>query len=77
MKLHKTPYYDRIAEILTRRGLIGRYDPRHIEAYIRCEYSTLDHLSKEKFYQEVTIGIQCIQEGGIDAAERAAQSFGL
>ena len=52
-------------------------DPRHAEAYIRLEHSTLDGLSAEKFRQECEIAAACVDEGGISAAEFLAESFGL
>ena len=52
-------------------------DPRHIEGFMRLEYATLSHLSKRVFNREVKIAVACIREGGKEAAERNAQSFGL
>lgn len=61
-----------------REHLKGRdYDPRHIEGYMRLQYSALDHLDRATFAQEVEIGVGCIKQGGVEAAERNAQSFGL
>lgn len=71
-----SPYTRTIREELARQGKIGT-DPRHVEAYMRLEHSTLDGLSRSQFKQEVAIGIACIEEGGILAAESCAQSFGL
>ena len=67
----KSLYADRI------RALEPHYDPRHIEGYMRLQYSTLDHLDADTFAHEVDIAVGCIQEGGTEAAERNAQSFGL
>ena len=53
------------------------FDARHIEGYMRLQYSTLDHLDRRTFNREIRLCIECIKEGGIDAAERNAQSFGL
>lgn len=53
------------------------HDPRHIEGYMRLQHSILGNLSKQQFSREVTLCIACIKEGGVDAAERNAQSFGL
>lgn len=53
------------------------YDPRHIEAYIRLEYSTLSHLSRATLRREVAIAKACIDEGGKEEAEQCARSFGL
>jgi hypothetical protein len=70
-------YQQTIKEILAAQGCVGKYDPRHIEAYMRLEHSTLDGLSLSKFKREVTLCAQCVDEGGRDAAERNARSFGL
>lgn len=53
------------------------YDPRHIEGYMRLQHDYPSRLSKQQFSREVTLCIACIVEGGVDAAERNAQSFGL
>ena len=71
-----TPYTQAIREQLARTGHIGT-DPRHVEAYMRLEHPTLDGLSTRQFADEVRIGVACIQEAGVDTAERCAQSFGL
>jgi hypothetical protein len=52
-------------------------DPRHLEGFIRLQYSTLDHLDWPTIKREVKLGVACIKEGGVEAAERNAQSFGL
>lgn len=53
------------------------YDSRHVEAYMRSEHGTLDHLSPDAFAAEVVIAVLCIEEGGREMAERIARSFGL
>ena len=53
------------------------YDPRHIEAYMRLAHSTLDGLSPEEFRFEVALGMACVDEGGLDNAERLARSCAL
>jgi hypothetical protein len=58
-------------------GHVGQYDPRHIEAYMRIEHSTLDGLSPVQFAKEVEIGMACVDSDGTDNAERLARSFGL
>jgi hypothetical protein len=69
-------YQKRISEILQS---IGRADinPRHIEAYMRLEHSTLDGLSSVKFRKEVIFCSQVIDYDGIENAESCAKSFGL
>lgn len=63
-------------EIAAHKAAVG-YDPRHIEGYMRLQHSILGNLSKQQFSREVRLCVECIKEGGIDAAERNAQSFGL
>ena len=53
------------------------FDPRHVEAWMRLEVGTFGNLSKEKFASEVAMAKQCITEGGIEASEDLALSFGL
>lgn len=67
-------YRARIAALLNP---VDNIDPRHIEAYMRVEHSTLDGLSPRQFAAEVVLARKCIREGGKDMAERIAQSFGL
>lgn len=69
-------YQNKVREELASQGRIG-IDPRHIEAYMRLEHSTLDGLSRSQFSAEVSIGIACVDADGEENAERCAQSFGL
>ena len=69
-------YADFIRETLAKQGHIGRYDPRHVEAYMRLEHSTLDGLSKSQFASEVAMAVECINAEP-SQAEALAQSFGL
>ncbi len=66
-----TPYTDKIAP------LAPSYDPRHIEAFMRSEHPTLDGLSPSRFRAEVKMAMACVDEGGLELAERVARSFGL
>ena len=61
----------------TIQKLAPKYDPRHIEGYMRLQYSTLDHLDKATFRREVRIACGCVDEGGVQMAERNAKSYGL
>jgi hypothetical protein len=72
-----TNYQRFIVEDLAALGRAGAADPRHIEGYMRLGHPTLDSLSPEEFRMEVEIGLACIQEDGVPAAERNAVSFGL
>lgn len=71
-----TYYQKAIAQYLDKHKISG-FDPRHIEAFMLLQYSTLSHLDARTFNKEIRIGIECIKEGGKDAAERNAKSFGL
>lgn len=63
---------------ITEKGLVPQdVDPRHLEGFIRLQYSTLGHLDWPTIKREVKLGVACIREGGVDVAERNAQSFGL
>ncbi len=53
------------------------YDPRHIEAYMRLQYGTLSHLSRDDFAREAKICMACVDTAGVEAAERCARSYGL
>ena len=68
-----THYQRTIAAMPSARG----FDPRHIEGYMRLQHDILSRLSRAQFAREVRLCVACIREGGIDAAERNAQSFGL
>jgi len=52
-------------------------DPRHVEAWLRQEHATLDHLSSKEFFMQAITAIQLIREGGKEVAEQLAQSLGL
>jgi hypothetical protein len=64
-------YQDRIQQIAPQANA------RHIEAWLRLEHPTLDHLSADRFKHEVRVALDCIAEGGAEQSEQLAQSFGL
>lgn len=66
-----TPYADQIKRIAPT------FDPRHVEAFMRSEHGTLDHLSPDRFAAEVAMACFCIKDGGQDLAERLAKSYGF
>jgi hypothetical protein len=70
-------YRERIRLILAKLGFIGKYDPRHVEGYMRLEHSTLDQLGPRQFESEVRVAVECIDAGGKDRAERLAVSCAL
>lgn len=73
----RAPYEQPIREHLASLGFIGKYDPRHIEAFMRLEHPTLDGLGKQQFRREVAIAAACVDEAGRDESEMCAESYGL
>lgn len=59
------------------RELQPKHDPRHIEAYVRLEHSTLDHLNRDTLREEAQVAADCIDICGKKAAEELAESYGL
>ncbi len=70
-------YQRMIKEEIAKRGYIGKYNPRHIEAYMRLKFSTLDGLSGKQFAFEVGTAMRTIDADGIQMAEELAVSFAL
>ena len=70
-------YQTIIKTTLAKQGFIGKYDPRHIEAYMRIGNSTLDGLSRSEFTREVNECRQCVDADGTANAEGLAISYGL
>ena len=64
-------------QMLEKRLIPQGVDPRHVEGYMRLAYSTFSQLSWPEIKREIKVGLACIKEGGIEAAERNAKSFGL
>lgn len=52
-------------------------DPRHVEAWMRLEHGTLDHLDAARFESEVCAANACITEAGAEESEALAASYGL
>jgi hypothetical protein len=69
-------YRDLIREDAAALGYAGA-DPRHIEAWMRLEHSTLDILSREQFRTEVGVAITCMRLADVSESEALADSFGL
>ena len=70
-------YQQAIRERLASSGYVGQYDPRHVEAWMRIEHGTLDHLSLSAFNSEITLCRSLIDEAGFDDSESLALSYGL
>lgn len=52
------------------------YDARLIEAWMRLQYGTLDHLSRTDFAREIAIAIACIDEDPKASRELADSILG-
>jgi len=65
--------------IFTQLVIMGRadVDPRHVEAWMRLTYNTLDWMSFETFRKEISIAVGCIDHVGRIKSERLAESFAL
>lgn len=53
------------------------HDPRHVEAWMRLEHGTLDHLDAARFESEVCIANACIGMSGTEESEALARSYNL
>lgn len=69
-------YQTMIREELAKMGRIGT-DPRHVEAYMRLEHSTLDGL--RSFAGSVRAAVRAMDEEGMSSADldRLAWSYGI
>lgn len=66
------------ATTIKATGLVPEnVDARHVEGYMRTSGLLLGEMSPRKFNSEIRLAVACIEEGGIDAAERLARSYGL
>jgi hypothetical protein len=70
-------YQTMIRETMARAGRVGAAEPRHVEAWMRLEYSTLDGLSPAKFAQEVAQALDCIAASTPAENDALAASYGL
>lgn len=68
-------YQNLIKNILT--DLNSKADPRHVEAWIRIEHPTLDHLTQKDFRKEVPVALECLEANGLDRSEELATSMGI
>lgn len=69
-------YQQMIRETLAKSGRVGAADPRHVEAYMRLEYKTLDALGGAAWRRAVDEALACVV-ADVALAERLAQSEGL
>lgn len=68
-------YTQLISEVL--RPIAPAINPRHVEAYIRLIYPTLNDLSSKDLEAVVSGAVLDIEIEGTETAEKLAQSFGL
>ena len=69
-------YLNIVKEELEKKNKIN-IDPRHVLAYVMLPGQSLSEMSKRDWNREINIGIACVKEGGVNAAENCAKSFGL
>jgi len=69
-------YQDVIRRDLARLGL-PEFDPRHVEASMRCVYGTLDHLGGPVWTRAVREAAAEVLAMGPETSEALAQSWGL
>jgi|PersoiStandDraft_1058852.scaffolds.fasta_scaffold07149_4 hypothetical protein len=69
-------YQTMVRETLRKIGRRG-IDPRHVEAFMRNEYGTLDHLGGLIWYRAVAEAADCVEAGGAVFAEQLADAIGL
>lgn len=53
------------------------HNARHIEAWMRSEHTTLDHLTPNGFKAAVRDALDSIAAGGAELSESLAKSYGL
>jgi hypothetical protein len=59
------------------RKLQPEFPPHQIEAWVRSEHGTLDHMDAATLEVEAAIAAQCIRQAGPEQAEALAASLGL
>ena len=69
-------YAEMIRELAATMGHLGA-NVRWIEAWIRTEHPTMDHLSVADMRIEVGVALECIAEAGSEASEALALSHGI
>jgi len=66
-----------ITEQLSKLSVPDWTEPRHVEAYMRCKYGTLDALDRKTFNREVKAAAEGLYDLGKDQADALVKSFGL
>jgi len=69
--------YERlIREALAKMGRIAT-NPAHVEAWMRLEYGTLDHLGGSRWTRAVKEAADCVDASSTHDNDRLAESYGL
>lgn len=71
-----TGYTEPIRETLARQGRIGT-DPWYVEAWMRLEFSTLDHLGGPTWERAVREAAECVDAATEEQSRDLAESYGL
>jgi len=70
--------YERtIRETMARMGRVGAAEPRWVEAWMRGDYGTLDHLGGALWDRAVREALECALASTAEFNERLAESWGL
>lgn len=79
MEKKESFYQAEIRRRLAKTGLVGKYDPRHIEVYMRTQTSDgcLDSISSDRFSQLIEWSARQVDIDGAESAERFAKSEGF
>jgi hypothetical protein len=72
-----SPYAGMIQSSLDRQHLPDDVMPNWIEAWMRVEYPTLDHLTPAQFDEQVRIAFICIQQSTAEQNAKLSASFGF
>lgn len=59
------------------RKLQPEFPPHQIEAFVRLEHGTLDHMDVAALEREAAVAAECIRTAGHEMAEACADSLGL
>jgi len=68
---------NRIRDYLIETELFGKYNPRHILAWMYSENNTLNNLTQIEFTNEIKLACKTISIAGIEFSEDLAQTFGI
>lgn len=68
-------YTNLIRETLAKQGRIGM-NPAHVEAWMRAEYGTLDHLGGARWNRAVREAAECVDASTAADNDALAASYG-